>query len=222
MASSEKARLAMVDRDGTLIDVVRDEETGAITTAFHPSQVRILDGVLEGLRALVDAGYLLAIVTNQPGPAKGHFSRGAVERTNAALVAALEASAIPIARVAACLHHPEGGKGGDPTLVGPCACRKPKPGLLVETMQVLGVGRERAWMIGDSTADVEAARAAGVRAGLLFSDNRCELCPLRGGPAIVPDCHAPKLPELVRAILEFDRTRSVPDGEGTNRDDISR
>jgi D-glycero-D-manno-heptose 1,7-bisphosphate phosphatase len=204
MAISDKPRLALVDRDGTLIDVVRDEETGTITTAFHPSQLKILEGVEEGLRLLVDAGYLLAIVTNQPGPAKGHFSRDAVERTNSALVAELAAHAIPVALVAVCLHHPEGGRGGDPALVGPCACRKPKPGLLLESMQTLGVGAERTWMIGDSMADVEAARAAGVRAGLLFSDNRCELCPLRGGASVVPDCHASKLPKLVRAILELD------------------
>jgi len=62
-------RLALLDRDGTLIDVVRDEETGTLTTAFHPSQIRLLDGVVEGLRVLVDAGYRLAIATNQPGPA---------------------------------------------------------------------------------------------------------------------------------------------------------
>src|SRR5216684_1320310 len=102
-------RLALLDRDGTLIDVVRDEETGTITTAFHPSQLRLLEGVTEGLKALVDAGYLLAIVTNQPGPAKGYFSRAAVERTNAAIVAELAKHGIPIAKVAACMHHPEGG-----------------------------------------------------------------------------------------------------------------
>jgi D-glycero-D-manno-heptose 1,7-bisphosphate phosphatase len=204
-ANSEKPRLALLDRDGTLVDVVRDEETGTITTAFHPSQLKILDGVVDGLRLLVDAGYLLAIVTNQPGPAKGYFSRDAVERTNAALVAELAAQAVPVARVGACLHHPQGGKGGDPALIGPCACRKPKPGLLLETMQALGVGAERTWMIGDSMADVEAARGAGVRAALLFADNRCELCPLRGGATVLPDCHAAKLPELVRAILALDR-----------------
>ena len=87
MKLAESPRLALLDRDGTLIDVVRDAETGTITTAFHPSQIRVLDGVVDGLRALVDAGYMLAIVTNQPGPAKGHFGRDAVERTNAALVA---------------------------------------------------------------------------------------------------------------------------------------
>ena len=199
------APLALLDRDGTLIDVVRDEETGTVTTAFHPSQIRLLDGVVDGLRLLVDAGYRLAIATNQPGPAKGHFSRAAVEATNAALVAQLGKLGIPIARVASCMHHPDGGAGGDPSLVGPCACRKPKPGLLIELMQAFGALPAQTWMIGDSMADLEAARAAGVRVGLLFADNRCELCPLKSGPKLVPDCHAAKLPELARAILASDR-----------------
>jgi D-glycero-D-manno-heptose 1,7-bisphosphate phosphatase len=202
--STDTPRLALLDRDGTLIDVVRDAETGTITTAFHPNQIRILDGVIEGLRTLVDAGYVLAIVTNQPGPAKGHFGRDAVERTNAALVAMLAARGIPIARVDSCMHHPDGGEGGDPALVGPCECRKPKPGLLLESMKALGARPERTWMIGDSRADVDAGRAAGVRVGLLFADNRCELCPLRDGPRGAPTCHASKLPALVRAILDID------------------
>ena len=204
--TSAGARLALLDRDGTLIDVVRDEETGTVTTAFHPSQIRLLDGVVEGLRILVDAGYQLAIATNQPGPAKGHFSRRAVEATNAALVDQLAKLGIPIARVAACMHHPDGGAGGDASLVGPCACRKPKPGLLIELMQASGVPADRTWMIGDSMADVEAARAAGVRSALLFADNRCELCPLRSGPPLLPHVHAAKLPELAGAILASDRT----------------
>jgi len=203
--TADHARLALLDRDGTLIDVVRDEETGTVTTAFHPSQIRLLDGVVDGLRLLVDAGYRLAIATNQPGPAKGHFSRAAVEATNRALVAQLATLGIPIARVASCMHHPDGGAGGDPSLVGPCACRKPKPGLLIELMQAFAAVPAQTWMIGDSMADVEAARAAGVRVGLLFADNRCELCPLKSGPKVVPDCHAAKLPELARAILASDR-----------------
>jgi D-glycero-D-manno-heptose 1,7-bisphosphate phosphatase len=203
--SAETPRLALLDRDGTLIDVVRDEETGTVTTAFHPSQIRLLDGVVEGLRILVNGGYQLAIATNQPGPAKGHFSRAAVEATNAALVEQLGKLGVPIARVAACMHHPDGGAGGDPSLVGPCACRKPKPGLLIELMQALAIPPSQTWMIGDSIADVEAARAAGVRSGLLFADNRCELCPLRSGPKVDLDAHAAKLPELARAILASDR-----------------
>lgn len=195
-------RLALLDRDGTLIDVVRDEETGTVQTAFHPSQLRILPGVVDGLRALADAGFALAIVTNQPGPAKGHFGREAVLRTNAALVERLARDGIRIARVEACMHHPDGGEGGDASLVGPCECRKPKPGMLLAAMRALGASPDGTWMIGDSHADVEAARAAKVRAGLLFAEGRCEICPLRGGPRVVPDVSAPRLDALVRAIVE--------------------
>jgi len=73
-------------------------------------------------------------------------------------------------------------------------------------MQAIGVPADRTWMIGDSMADVEAARAAGVRSALLFADNRCELCPLRSGPPLLPHVHAAKLPELAGAILASDLT----------------
>jgi hypothetical protein len=86
MGVGEVTPVAILDRDGTIIDVVRDEETGAISVAFHPSQLRLLSGAVEGLRALQGAGYALAIATNQPAPAKGQFSADAVARTNDALV----------------------------------------------------------------------------------------------------------------------------------------
>lgn len=203
-------RLAILDRDGTLIDVVRDEETGVITTAFHPSQIRLLDGVVSGLGLLRDAGYTFAIASNQPGPAKGHFSRDAVARTNAALVRVLAEHGIAIARVGVCMHHPKGGPGGETELIRSCDCRKPRPGLLNDTLRDLGFRPDASWMIGDATADVAAARAAGVRAALLFADNRCELCPLRHGPSALPNCHAATFEALARAILDADQPLTVP------------
>ena len=109
-------RLAILDRDGTIIDVVRDEESGALSVAFHPDQLRLLSGAAEGMRALQDAGYLLAIATNQPAPAKGQFSAEAVKRTNDALLSRLASEGVRIAGVEVCMHHPEGGPGGDATL----------------------------------------------------------------------------------------------------------
>lgn len=184
-----------------MIDVVRDDETGTVSVAFHPDQLRLLPGVIEGLQLLAAAGYGLAIASNQPGPAKGQISRAAVERTNAALVALLAKEGIEIAAVEVCMHHPQGGPGGDPTLVGECSCRKPEPGLLLAAMEHAGFDRARTWMIGDSSADVLAARAANVRGALVFATNRCELCPLRGGPEVRPELVAARFDELVRAIL---------------------
>jgi D-glycero-D-manno-heptose 1,7-bisphosphate phosphatase len=186
------ARLAILDRDGTLIDVVRDEETGAISTAFHPDHVRFLEGAIEGARVLQEAGFLLAVATNQPGPARGQYSEAAVQRTNDAMVAKLAAHGVTIARVEVCMHHPS---------VAPCACRKPLPGMLEAILSATGADRAQSWMIGDAANDVLAGRAARLKTGLVFRADRCELCPLRGGPALTVDVHGATLPDVARAIL---------------------
>jgi D-glycero-D-manno-heptose 1,7-bisphosphate phosphatase len=184
-------KLAILDRDGTLIDVVRDEEAGAVVTAFHPDHIRFLPGVLDGLHALQGAGFTLAIATNQPGPAKGQITAAAVSRTNQALVEKLAAAGITIAAIEVCLHKAEDD----------CDCRKPKPGMLRTLLANLDGDPAGSWMIGDNAADIDAGRAAGLRTGLVFASNRCELCPLREGPHSTPDLHAPTLAALAEAIL---------------------
>jgi D-glycero-D-manno-heptose 1,7-bisphosphate phosphatase len=176
-------RGVLLDRDGTLIDFHRDAELGAVVSAFHPDHVRFLPGVVAGLRALRDAGFVLAVASNQPGAAKGQIPRAAIERTQRALVEKLAAEGIDLAAVATCLHHPDGGPGGDADLVRACDCRKPAPGMLVALCKDLGLDPAASWMIGDSSADVEAAHRAGLRAGLLLDTRRCELCPLKDGAA---------------------------------------
>jgi D-glycero-D-manno-heptose 1,7-bisphosphate phosphatase len=193
----------ILDRDGTLVDVVRDAETGVVSVAFHPSHLRLLPGVVAGLRDLAAAGFTLAIATNQPGAAKGQIPRAAIERTNAALVHRLAAEGVAIASVAVCLHHPEGGPGGDRELVGPCDCRKPRPGLVHQLVAELGLDASRSWVVGDTPSDLDAAHAAGLRGGLVFDERRCELCPLRDGPRGLRDgdVSGRTLADVARAIL---------------------
>jgi D-glycero-D-manno-heptose 1,7-bisphosphate phosphatase len=191
----------ILDRDGTLIDVVRDEETGVTSVAWSPAQLRLLPGVLDGLQLLKSAGFGFAIATNQPGPAKGQFSVAAVQRTHHALVAALADAGIHIASVEVCWHHPEGSSHGPPELVTSCDCRKPKPGLLLKALANGNFDPARSWMIGDGPTDVEAAQHAKLRSALVFAQNRCELCPLRNGSPIVPDVVAARFDEVARRIL---------------------
>jgi len=191
----------IVDRDGTLVDIVRDEETGTIVTAFHPNQLRLLPGVVEGLQRARAAGYAIGIATNQPLPAKGQASAQAVTRTNDALLALLRDRGAPIDAIEVCMHHPDGGPGGDQALVGPCPCRKPKPGMLSTLVARLGLDPAKTWMIGDTATDVQAGVAAGVRTALVFASGRCDLCPLRDGPTIAPDAIAPTFDALVEEIL---------------------
>jgi D-glycero-D-manno-heptose 1,7-bisphosphate phosphatase len=195
----------LLDRDGTLVDFHRDPELGSVVSAFHPSQLRLLPGVVEGLRLLQDAGFALAIATNQPGAAKGQVPRVAITRTNEALVALLAQHAIRIEAVAVCLHHPEGGPGGEPELRRQCECRKPAPGLLLKLAEDLQLSRSASWMVGDTAADVGAARRAGVRSGLVLDERRCDLCPLRDRPLFdgtTPDRVARRFDLLARAIVD--------------------
>ncbi len=196
----------ILDRDGTLIDVVRDEETGVVSVAWSPSQLRFLPGVLDGLQLLNSAGFGFAIATNQPGPAKGQFSVEAVQRTHHALLAALAEAGIAIASVEVCWHHPEGSPHGVAELTTACDCRKPKPGLLLRALANGGFDPTKSWMIGDGPTDVEAAHHAKLRSALVFAQNRCELCPLKNGSPIVPDVVAPRFDEVARRIL----TRAEP------------
>jgi D-glycero-D-manno-heptose 1,7-bisphosphate phosphatase len=204
MGEREVTRVAIFDRDGTIIDVVRDEETGTIGVAFHPDQLRFLPGAVEGMRSIQEAGFVLAIATNQPAPAKGQFSAAAVERTNEALVARLAADGIRVAAVEVCMHHPEGGPGGDRALVRDCDCRKPKPGMLRSVLSKLSADASSSWMVGDSEGDLHAGRAAGMKTALVFASNRCELCPLRpsagGAERLLPDVHGATLLEVARSI----------------------
>jgi D-glycero-D-manno-heptose 1,7-bisphosphate phosphatase len=195
--------VAILDRDGTIIDWVRDEETGAIASAFHPDHLRLLPRAVEGLHALHDAGFALAIATNQPGPAKGQISVAAVERTNAALVERLAAEGVRIAALEVCMHHPEGGPGGVAALARTCDCRKPLPGMLRAVLARLGGDPARSWMIGDALADLQAGRAAALSTALVLPPGRCELCPLRDGARlapVVPDVAAGTLPEIAAKI----------------------
>ena len=195
----------ILDRDGTLIDVVRDEETGVISVAFHPSHIRLLPGVISGLSQLKRAGFVFAIATNQPGPAKGMFSVDAVQRTHHALISALGEHGIRVAAIEVCWHHPTGSPDGVQEFIAPCECRKPRPGLLNKAIEDADLEPLSTWMIGDSPADVEAGRGAGVRSALIFADNRCELCPLRSGPTVLPDLSAPRFDQIAQKILAAPR-----------------
>lgn len=201
MGVDEVRPAVILDRDGTLIDFVRDEETGAIVSAFHPSQIRLLPGVVEGLRFLRDAGYMLAVATNQPGAAKGQCSAEAIAATNVAVRSAI-AEALSLAEPMpwwTCSHHPTGGPGGDAHLIMDCECRKPKPGLVDGLVYLFDIDLAASWMVGDTYVDVECGRAAGMRTALLMARGRCEFCPLQGKAP--PDATGETLVEVAARIL---------------------
>ena len=135
--------LMFLDRDGTLIENVpylRD-----------PNRVKLLPGVLEGLRSLQDAGLTLIIVTNQQGIGLGYLQVEDFIRVNAELLRQLGQAGIRIARIYFCPH----------SLADRCDCRKPAIGLLEDALRYFDRQPRDCYLIGDSPADMEAAHRAG-------------------------------------------------------------
>jgi D-glycero-D-manno-heptose 1,7-bisphosphate phosphatase len=138
-------RLALVDRDGTIIvDKVYLRDPGGIE--FAP-------GAVAGLRLLRDAGFALVLITNQSGIARGYFDAAMLERIHDRLQSMLLAEGLRLEAIYFCPHGPDDG----------CDCRKPAPGMVIKAMRDLGFRPEEVVVVGDSDADMGAAAAGGVK-----------------------------------------------------------
>jgi D-glycero-D-manno-heptose 1,7-bisphosphate phosphatase len=140
-----------LDRDGTVC-----EEVGYVN---HPNRCTLLPGSAEAIRLLSGAGFVIVIVTNQAGVARGYFSEDLVLQVHARLRGLLEAAGAAVREIYYCPHHPS---VGEPPYRSECECRKPKPGMLLRAAREHGIDLRRSFMVGDSVRDVDAAIAAGV------------------------------------------------------------
>jgi D-glycero-D-manno-heptose 1,7-bisphosphate phosphatase len=136
-------RYVLLDRDGTLI-----RDTGY---PHRPEDYELLPGVETALRRLADAGFRLAIVTNQSGIGRGYFDAATFDRFHALLLADLAKAGVTIDATLVCPHAPDAG----------CGCRKPSPGLVLRARDELGADLPTSWLVGDTDRDVGAARSGG-------------------------------------------------------------
>lgn len=137
----EVPRAVFLDRDGTL---VRD-----VPYNGDPRRVEPLPTVIEALALLRARAIPLAVVTNQSGVARGVLTTAQVEAVNRQV----EQRVGPIDVWVVCPHGPAEG----------CSCRKPRPGMILEAAQRLGVDPGACALIGDIGADIQAGHAAGCR-----------------------------------------------------------
>lgn len=114
-----------------------------------------IPGAIDAIKRLNEAGYLVIVVTNQSGIARGYYTEADVLALHQRVDEDLRHHGARIDAYYYCPHHPQHGAVRD------CECRKPEPGMLLAAAREHDIDLTRSFVIGDKAADVEAALAVG-------------------------------------------------------------
>jgi D-glycero-D-manno-heptose 1,7-bisphosphate phosphatase len=151
-------RLVIVGRDG-ILNEYREQHVTA------PDELVPIPGALEAVARLQHAGWHVVVATNQAGIGRGMIDMAAVNAVHARLHQLLLAEGGRLDAVFFCPHTPEDD----------CACRKPRPGMMVEIGRRYGIELSQVPMVGDTARDLIAARTAGCEPHLVQSGRAAQL-----------------------------------------------
>lgn len=151
LPESALRQAVFLDRDGTIA-----EEMGYLN---HLSRFQVYPFSARTIRRLNGAGMPVVVVTNQSGVGRGFFPEELVHRIHERLIAELAGGG---ARVDAIYYCPHSSSDD-------CACRKPRPGMLVRAAREHRLAVRGSWVVGDRYTDMEMAHSVGCRSILVLS-----------------------------------------------------
>jgi histidinol-phosphate phosphatase family protein len=193
-----------LDRDGVLNATVPDPDSGLSESPLKLADVHLLPGVGAALWRLADAGYVLACVSNQPVAAKGKASVRELLGLHERVLELLAREGVCLDASRLCPHHPDGVVA---ELSGPCDCRKPAAGMLLDVARAQALDLRASWMLGDTDSDVKAGETAGCRTVLVEYPPSAHK--RLGGAS--PDFRAADLAGGVAQVLERDSASTPRD-----------
>lgn len=183
-------RAIFLDRDGTL--------NVEVNYLHRIEDLALVPGAAGAVRSLSQAGFLVIVVTNQAGIARGYYDETALHALHEEIQLRLSAEGARIDAFYFCPHHPDFG--------GACACRKPAPGMLRQAAQDYGIDLAGSWIIGDTSGDIGAGSAVGCRAILVRSGYGAQAEAAIGSATMPqPEVIVDDLSAAVAYILEHDR-----------------
>lgn len=142
----ERNKAVFLDRDGVI-----NHDPGDYTRSLD--EFHVLPTVFQALKQLQDAGFLLVLITNQGGIAKGQYTHEAVDEIHTSFVASCAEHGIVITGIYYSPHHPDFGES---------LSRKPGGLMIEKACARYNIDPSLSWMIGDKARDIEAGNSAGV------------------------------------------------------------
>lgn len=169
------AKALFLDRDGVV-----NQEVGYL---WKPEQVRFLPEIFDLCRAAQAAGYLIIIITNQAGIARGFYSEQDFHGLMEWMKAEFLREGVSLTAYYYCPHHPEHGIGQYRVN---CPDRKPLPGMLLRASRDLDIDLKRSVLVGDRRTDILAGDAAGLGTLILFEETGSKRAEKEGCKAPIP------------------------------------
>lgn len=187
----KKQKCIFLDRDGTI-----NQHRGLV---YHEEDFILENCAIEAIRRINESGRLGIVITNQPVVARGLCEVEDVENIHKKLSTLLGREGVYLDDIFYCPHHPDKGYPEEnPLYKIPCECRKPKIGMITEAVKRYNIDLRDAWIIGDTTIDIQTGMNAGIRTALVMTgeggkDRKYE---------IQPDIVCKDLLEAINRILE--------------------
>jgi D-glycero-D-manno-heptose 1,7-bisphosphate phosphatase len=135
-----------LDRDG-VINVDKHH-------VYMIADFEFIGGIFDLCKKYLHQGYLIIVITNQAGIAKGYYNEDDFNILTSWMLNEFKNKGIHISKVYHCPHHPD--------FTGECGCRKPNPGMILEAKAEFDLDLKECMLIGDKDSDLEAGRRAGI------------------------------------------------------------
>lgn len=187
-----KKKVVFLDRDGTII-----EDRIYLSSC---DEIKLIDGAVEGMLLLKEANFLLIMVTNQSGVARGYFSIETVYKVHTKLNEMLLKRRIKIDGIYFCPHYPFGVV---PEYSIACECRKPRIKMALDAALDFNISLNKSYVIGDKSSDVEFGRGFGAAGVVRVAGGYDKIDP---GTA-KPDFYSKNLLEAAKWIIHHDSNK---------------
>lgn len=155
-----KKKAVFLDRDGVIIKMYYDRNFGTIDTPLSIKQITFVPGIFELLHLAKKLGYLLILISNQPGVGIKKISLKAHNEMKDYITKSLRREGITLDGQYYCMHHPYASIS---KYRKECTCRKPKIGLLIQASKDFNIDLKKSWVIGDGVYDIIAGCRVGCK-----------------------------------------------------------